>query len=293
MFERQRTGSVLCAACGQLVGVNDKQCFHCGRYNPSMWGFGGIIRSLVHDFGFVKALISGSVALFIVSLALDPAGVSSGGMMLFSPSWKALFLLGGTGFQSVVELGRWWTLLSAGWLHGGLLHLGFNMMWVRNLAPATADCYGPGRMVIIYTTACITGFLFSSFAQLLVPSIPILGGLLSWLGLAGGYRTIGASGAIFGLLGALMYNGRRTGQTAAYQQALTYAVVMGIIGVLMPQVDNQAHLGGFIGGYMVAKLLDPLQPERGDHLFIALFCIALSILSIVLSVWTGLQYFPP
>ena len=48
---------------------------------------------------------------------------------------------------------RWWTVLSAGWLHAGALHILFNLMWVRQLGPAVEDMYGGARMVIIYTIA--------------------------------------------------------------------------------------------------------------------------------------------
>ena len=58
-------------------------------------------------------------------------------------------------------------MLSAGWLHGGVLHILFNMMWVRQLGPATADIYGAGRMVIIYTIAGAVGFALSSAGRLL------------------------------------------------------------------------------------------------------------------------------
>ena len=72
-------------------------------------------------------------------------------MSFMAPASPALFLFGASGSLPVFGLGRWWTVLSAAWLHGGLLHILFNMMWVRQLAPATAELYGPGRMVIIYT----------------------------------------------------------------------------------------------------------------------------------------------
>lgn len=293
MFQRQREGSVLCATCGYLVGVNDEQCFHCGRKNPGMWGFGGALRALGRDMGFVKLVISGSVALYLLSLLLDLEGIRSGSFMFFAPSWSALFLLGGSGYQAVFEMGRWWTVLSAGWLHGGLLHIVFNMMWVRNLGPPTAELYGAGRMILIYTAGSIVGFLFSSVAIAFVPLVPVLGTVFGFLGLAGGYRTIGASAPIFGLLGALVYYGRRTGHQSVYRQTLGYAVLLGIFGLLFPGVDNQAHLGGFVGGYLAGKLLDPREPERGDHLFWAVLCLAATALAIVASVITGLKYFGP
>ncbi len=256
-----------------------------------MFGFAGAIRALGRDFGFVKLVIAGSIGLFVASLALDPAGMRNRGFDLFSPSWNALFLLGGSGYQSVFVFNRWWTLLSAGWLHGGVVHLLMNMMWVRNLAPATAEYYGPGRMVIIYTVSSIVGFLFSSVALYFSPFIP-LSGVLGFLGLSGAWRTTGASAPLFGLLGALIYYGRRSGHQSVRREMVGYAVILGLFGVVFPFVDNQAHLGGFVGGYVAGKLLDPLQPERGDHLFIAVLCLAATAIAVAISIPTGLPLLP-
>ena len=292
MFERQKSGSALCSSCGKLVGVNDETCFNCGRSNPSMWGFGGAIRALGRDMGFVKLVITGSVFLYIATLAVDPSGIRMGGLMsMLSPSQPALFIFGASGQYPVFELGRWWTVLSAGWLHGGLMHIGFNMYIVQSFAPAVAEYYGAGRMIIIYTVACITGFVFSSVAMLAYPYIPF-GWLLSYVGLAGAQLTIGASASVFGLLGALWYYGRRTGSTALAQQMKYYAIMFVVFGIVMRGVDNQAHLGGFVGGYFVAKFLDPLKPERGDHLLLAVVCIALTAIAVTVSFVTGLDFFP-
>src|SRR4029453_11734073 len=168
-----------------------------------------------------------------------------------------LFLFGESGAIPVFLAGRWWTVLSAMWLHGGVLPILFNMMWVRQLAPATADLYGPGRMVIIYTAAGIAGFALSSFAGAYIPPL---------LFFQGGRFTVGASAPIFGLLGALVYYGRRTGSSTVGSQALTYALTLGFFGFIMPGLDNYAHAGGFGGGYLAARFLDPLLPERIDHI---------------------------
>ena len=63
MFKRQTTGSVVCASCGSLVGVNDEQCYTCGRRNPGLWGFGPLLRRFGTDFGFVPLVIYGCAAL--------------------------------------------------------------------------------------------------------------------------------------------------------------------------------------------------------------------------------------
>lgn len=281
MLRRQTTGSVVCRSCGLLVGVNDKACFHCGCRNPGLWGFAPLVRSLGQDFGFVKLVLGGCIGLYAMTLLSDPAGIRSGGALsFFAPSIKSLFLFGASGAVPVFGFGRWWTFLSAAWLHGGLLHIFFNMMWVRQLAPPVADLFGPGRMVLLYSATSVSGFVFSTWAGAYFTFLPPF--------LSGAQFTVGASAPIFGLLGALIYAGRRTGSSALTRQAQTFAVILFIFGFIIPHVDNWAHLGGFLGGYALARWLDPLKPERIDHLLGALICIVLTVVSIVISILHGL-----
>jgi rhomboid protease GluP len=272
---RQTTGSVMCPSCGQLVGVNDTQCLSCGRRNPGMWGFAALLRNLSDDMGFTQLVMWGCGALYIATLAVDFEGMSG----LLSPSNRSLFLFGASGSVPVFRLGRWWSVLSAGWLHGGLLHIGFNMMAVRDLLPGVAHLYGPARTVILYTIASVVGFTSSSLAGQYLPEA-----------LRGGQLTIGASAAIFGLIGALVWYGRRGGSTMILEHAKRMALGGFVFGFVMPGIDNWAHLGGFVGGYLAARVLDPLKPERGDHVLFAVLCLALSALAIALSVVTGRPY---
>lgn len=278
---RQKTGSVVCRNCGLLVGVNDERCYHCDARNPGLWGYAPLLRRLGNDLGFVPLVIWGCAGLYLACLVIDPQGISMGGLFnLFSPSLSSLFLFGASGAVPVFAYGRWWTVLSAAWLHGGLLHILFNMLWVRQLAPATAEMYGAGRMVVIYTFSSILGFLLSSWAGAFFGAIPILGGASF---------TVGASAPIFGLLGSLVYSARRGAATRALgSQALSYAVILFVFGIAMHGIDNWAHAGGFAGGYLAGMWLDPLLPERTDHLVLALVCILLSILSILASVLHGM-----
>ena len=283
VLKRQTSGSVICTSCGVLVGVNDDRCYNCGRRNPGLWGFAPLLRSLGGDMGFVPFVIGTCAVIYVLTLVASRGNIGMGGMFtFFSPSRQALFLFGASGAIPIFVADRWWTVLSAGWLHGGALHILFNMLWVRQLAPATAEMYGPGRMVIIYVVAGVCGFALSSFAGAYLPSL---------LFLSGGQITVGASANIFGLLGALVYYGRRSGSRMVGSEALSYALMLGIFGFIMPGVDNYAHAGGFGGGYLAARLLDPLKHERIDHIAIALGCLALSLLSIVVSVLHGLQFF--
>jgi rhomboid protease GluP len=282
MFKRQTTGSVVCASCGSLVGVRDEKCYTCGRRNPGLWGFAPLLRSLGNDLGFVRLVVWGCGALYVLSLLLSGNALGMGGGLFgfLAPDSGVLFLLGASGGVPVFGFGRWWTVLSAGWLHGSLLHIIFNMMWVRDLGPVVANMYGPGRMVIIYTVAGLSGFLFSSFAYAFLPRLPFLSGA--------GF-TVGASASVFGFLGALVYYGHRTGSSLVRSEALRYALILGFFGFVMRGVDNFAHAGGFFGGYLAARMLDPLKAERVDHVIIALVCIAVTVLAIGASIVTFLR----
>lgn len=274
MFGKRRTGSVLCPSCGRLVGVNDEVCLNCGRRKPGMWGLTPLLRNLGRDMGFFQIVIGGCAFLYLAMLAVDPAGIQMGSLFsLGGPSREALFRFGASGAIPVFRLGRWWTVLSAGWLHAGLLHIGFNLYWVRILAPETAELYGPSRMVVLYTLSSIGGFLLSSAMGAFVP-LPFLSGAMF---------TVGASAPILGLLGAMVWYGRRTGSSHIGRQAWSYAIFMIVFGFVMRGVDNWAHIGGFAGGYLGGMLLDPMKPERGNHQVLALACLLATAAAVVAS----------
>ena len=265
-----------------LVGVNDDTCYNCGRRNPGMWGYAPALRALGGDLGFVPFVIGACIILYVMTMLASQGNIGMSGLGLFSPSRRALLVFGESGAVPVFGLNRWWTVLSAGWLHGGILHLLFNMMALRQIGPATAELFGPGRMVIIYTAGSVAGFALSSLAAAYVPRI---------LFLQGGFFTVGASASISGLVGAILAYGHRSGSSMARSYANSVIIQLVLIGFLMPAIDNYAHAGGFAGGYLAARLLDPLKPERIDHIVIAVACLAVSLLAIVVSMLVPIPSF--
>ena len=149
MFKRKTEGSVICTSCGVLVGVNDSTCYNCGRRNPGLWGYGPALRSLGNDLGFVTIVTGGTIIMFVLSLVLSRDGAQH------RPDAKRRGAPhpGRQRRVAGLQFGWWWTVLTAGWLHGGILHIFFNVMWIRQLGPEIANLYGAGRMVIIYTVA--------------------------------------------------------------------------------------------------------------------------------------------
>jgi rhomboid protease GluP len=281
MLGRQRTGSTLCPSCGLLVGVNDDQCLGCGYRRPGLFGFASLLRASAFENAFVPIVMWGCGAMYLASLVVDPSSIGGSGVMsLLAPSNRSLFMLGGSGAIPVFGYHRFWTVLSASWLHGGVLHILFNMMSLRDLGPAVSHFYGGARAIIIYIAAGAAGFLASSAAFYYLSFLPEK--------LQGGSFTIGASAGIFGLLGAVLHYGRRGGSAQLRELATRWIITGLAFGFFMPRIDNWAHMGGLAGGYLASFWLDPFKPERGTHSLIAIGCLVASVAAILASIVTAL-----
>lgn len=233
---RQRTGAIVCPNCEKLVDVREPKCPFCGQWQPGMFGYATpVARLLGGRLDLTAGIIGVSAVLYVVSLILDPRGLFAGGMMnLLAPTSRALWQLGMTGGLAWQQH-WWWTVLTATFLHGGLIHILFNMFAVQRYLPMVAELFGTARAFVLYMVAGAAGFLLSNIVA--------------------GSSTIGASCAIFGLLAALIVYGRRTGQMAVTAQLGQLALVMFLFGFFMPNVNNWGHAGGFVGGYVTAELM--------------------------------------
>ena len=236
--------AILCPRCHKIVSADAETCHHCGQRKPGLWGATATIRKLGLQLNFPHLITVFCGALYLLALALDPSAIfqTQGLMQILSPSLEASVKLGVTGTRPVTY-GWWWTLITAIYLHGGLLHIFFNMMWVRQLGPVVEELFGPFRLFAIFTIAGITGFIASTFA--------------------GHAFTLGASGSIFGLLAAAIAYGRRAGSQLFTRQFLQWAVLLFIMGFIMPGVDNWAHGGGFVGGYAAAYIFSRSSEREG------------------------------
>jgi rhomboid protease GluP len=104
--------------------------------------------------------------------------------------------------------------------------------------------------------------------------------------LHGAGTTVGASAGITGLVGAIFYYGRRTGSRHIDSWAKSSIITFLLMGFVLPFVDNWAHIGGLAGGYACSKILDPLHPERIDHLLIAIGLFLITVAAFVASILT-------
>jgi rhomboid protease GluP len=270
---RKTSGAILCPSCGRLTNADAPVCLVCGRRNPGVWGFAPVIRALrIRDF--TTAVTVACIGLYVVSLIFDPAAAlrPRGPFELFSPSGRALNALGMTGAIAWAH-GHWWTLVTAIYLHGGLLHILFNVLWVRQLGPAVEEVYGPSRLVIIFTVSGVAGFVVSNLV-----GVPF---------------TVGASGSIFGLLGALVAYGRRRGGQfggLVLRQYGQWALLLFIMGFFMSAVNNWAHAGGFLGGFLSGFVLsfEDHRSESGADRLLATAAIVVTIAGFALALWAAL-----
>ena len=176
-------------------------------------------------------------------------------------------------------------MLSASWLHGNLLHILFNMMWVRDLGPATVDFVGPARTVIIYIVSGVCGFLLSSVAgsywRVPMPFLQRRGRSRS----ARRRRFSGCSARWCTTAGAA------AAARFVQSKAMRYAIILFVFGLIMPGVDNYAHAGGFVGGYATRRFSTRCTRERGDHMIVAAVCLVATVLALAYSVFKNLPLF--
>ncbi len=273
--------AILCPSCGKLISGYIEKCPHCGLNHPVKREFifkflGGGRRS------YVKAIIIVNVAVFVLSFVLPfllPGKVPTGqGGLLPTPSSVSLNLLGWADIRMVLA-GEWWVLVTAVFLHGGILHILFNMMWVRDLGPQTETLFGSHNMLFIFILSGIGGnlvavstpLIFRSLFSVSMPMLPV----------------IGASGAVFGLMGAIIAFGKKRGGIFGRQlvrQLGMWAAILIVMGFIIPGVSNAAHIGGFVSGFLIGWiiLLNPKAVGSSGSLLLLLGTIGICLYSLLM-----------
>lgn len=173
-------------------------------------------------------LIGTNLVIWAAGALLALQGGSLGGLF----SGDALASLGGL-YGPRVAAGEWWRIITAGFLHAGLLHVGTNMFALFVLGPPLENSLGRVRFATLYLTALIAG----SLGALLVSPQQL---------------TVGASGAIFGLMGALL-----AGRPAGFRPGaiVPWLVINLIFTVAVPGISIGGHLGGLAGGFVAGVVL--------------------------------------
>ena len=254
----------MCRSCRALVARSARSCPECGASMAGVKGpgLGRLLSNLLPGTTTATSLLLLVNGLFFVLMLMPGGGPETGrpaglaGMMRFD-FYTILRFGGGRGGLVLVD-GEWWRLITPIFLHGGLIHFGFNTYVLLQLGPMIEELYGTRRFWVIYLASGIAGNLAS---QLLRP----------------GVNVIGASGAICGLIGLLLAYGMRRGGPAGEQikqGMLRYAVYI-LIFSLLPGISLLSHVGGFVGGLLVG-LAVPVGAlrDRGQTLAWQLLSVA-------------------
>jgi rhomboid protease GluP len=251
--------AMLCPRCRRLIGSNETVCSWCGasRANP-WWKAMAWTRGSLGEDWVVQSIIIVNIVFYIFSLILTKhQSLTFNPLGFLAPGQTSLLLLGASGTIPVNEFGRFWSFLSANYLHGGILHIAFNLMAFRQIAPWVSQEYGVSRMFTIYTLGGIGGYILSYLA-----GIPF---------------TIGASAAICALIGSLLFYGKSRGGTygaMVYREVGGWVVGLVLFGLIVPGINNWAHGGGIISGMLLGMLLGYNEKRRETllHRYLAIAC---------------------
>ena len=180
---------------------------------------------------FTKLIILACIVMYIV------VGIKDGNFLSLSAT--TLAMLGGNNLM-LVQNGEVWRLLTSAFLHAGLIHLLVNMYSLAILGTQVETFIGKWKFLFIYLISAISG------------------NLLSLVFSASNVISVGASGALFGLMGALLYFGyhyRLYLSEAIRNQIIPIIILNLLIGFTISGIDNVAHIGGLIGGYLAAMAI--------------------------------------
>jgi membrane associated rhomboid family serine protease len=242
----------ICPACGTLVGAHATRCHQCGASMTfSMAAAGRSLSKLLPETTpLTYIILAVTSVLYVVSLLASmrrsgfapPGGGLLGMIFGFGAINNLILIRMGESLPLYFNLHQPWRLVTAIFLHGSLLHIGFNMWALMTLAPLVEELYGSGRFLFIYVVTGAAGYLASSSM---------------------GNNSVGASGALLGLIGVLlaMTMGRQSaGLRMLRQQLISWIIYLVIFGFLVRGIDNLAHAGGFVAGFALGKLMADRKP---------------------------------
>ena len=254
--EREPPRPKLCPSCGTLVGANATHCHQCGaNVNFSLAAASKSLERLMPGTSPVTyALLAISCVLYVVCLL---ATIREGGLAAVGGGILGMFGIGGIRGDILLRLGESlplgynliqpWRFVMAVFLHASLLHIVFNMWVLMDVGPSIEELYGSARYLFIYVATGIGGYIVSS-------SI-------------GGRPSVGASGALLGLIGVLLATtiGRRgAGSQMLRSQLIRWLIYIAVWGLLFPGIDNYAHAGGLVTGFLLGKIMEDRPPATPE-----------------------------
>lgn len=259
MFVRSARGKHrMCAGCRALVPKSTSTCPECGeplRGGASRPGAGRVVGNLFPGISRASSLLMLANGFWFVLMLMNQLRDGGGGGLFGGFSIELLMRFGaGLGephliAEGFVAGGEWWRVLTPIFLHGGLLHLLMNSMFLMNLGPMIEDLLDTDRFWVVYLVSGIAG---SALSQ----------SYLGFMFRGGWVPSVGASGALFGLVGFLFaYGFKEGGAIWAAVKAMLWrmAMFLVVITLLMGNIDHLNHLGGMLTGVLFGLTVKPAR----------------------------------
>ncbi len=265
----------MCPSCRALIQKGASTCTECGERTSGVTG-PGAGRAISALFpGGVKVtsliLLVNGFWFILMAIRLVQEGQGGFGSILMFPGefGESLVRFGALYSPLISGLGDSWRLIPPIFLHGGLIHFAFNSYVLLQIGPFVEEEYGRKRLWVIYFGTGVLGYVAT----------------LAWKAVTPGDAfSLGASGAIMGLMGALIAYGIRRGGPAGQRikgQILYYVGYIFLVSLLFDGIDHAAHVGGLISGFALGWVIPyGVLKSRSSSLFwdsAAIACVLLSV----------------
>ena len=267
----------MCSSCRALVDSDERVCPHCHeRLGRRIGGVEKLLQNLIPNFAPVSYIVLTINFLWFVIIFVSQRESTGQDLRMFlmGGSVKSIVQWGGDA-ALLVSQGQWWRLVSAIFVHIGVIHLLFNSYALIFIGPLIEELLGRERFLVIYVGTGVLGFVVSN-----VYYHPV-------------HVTAGASGAIFGLIGTGIILSRKWAAWGSLlKEQLVHWAIYGLGYGLLVGANNAAHIGGFLSGMGIAFLLrnPALSASREEISWRILYWVVLllTIASLVLACLSGI-----
>lgn len=267
-----------CGKCGALVSQGTSHCPRCGRSFPTLFGLHPVLdRFFAPEIAFPKMFALLLIIFYLASLLLtrEIGDVPQGFMGAISPGNLSLNIIGAS-LPSLILEGEWWRLVTGCLLHGGPFHIAFNLWALFQLGIYVSQFYGNARLTTILFVAGVVGN---------AASVPF------------NINSVGASGAVCGLIGAVIAFGARRGGaegTAIRNVGVQWIIYIVLFGFLVPNINNTAHIAGAVAGFATAWFCDIYSlPQKGRESdgarLVAIACLLITALAVILAIFNTVE----
>ena len=254
-------GRPICAECMTPAPVGQRCPEHSGKPQGARRISAGVRRGAFEGTGalMTKILLGVNILIYVITAA-QGGGLNAPGGKLFN-DWVL--------FGPAVANGDWWRLITSAFLHASILHIAFNMYFLWIVGSAVEQALGRGRFLLVYFVSALAG---SAGALVLTPT----------------KFTVGASGALFGLLGAALVLERQRNFVLG-GSALALIVINLILSFTLSNISVGGHIGGLIGGILCTLVLSKFGRGHAAYSRVGLWGIAgvlgVGLLSIAVAYW--------